>query len=750
MTKPIWITPAGFLGTVTELVPSTTTIQASGTDTAYLLISGQLPGGMKLSSTGTIAGTPSAVINTVRKKFVIRAKNNDGVADRTFYMDAEGPDDPIWSTPAGYLPLGYNEEGYILNNKYIEYDLSASAIVPSSTTLRYFIADNDGTLPGGVRLDQNGKLSGYVYENLPTGSAPILFQFYATATDGISSSRRLFRFYVVTPDMFRADATWFTFSTTLITSSTTVAAISSGTSIITTTTLPVDLSLLAINDILLTNTGSGFASYSKVASIGASSFTMNKPTNATVSIGTTVTFVRSNNIDIISMDSLETNIGYLQPPQFLNGTDLGVVRANNEEDISVEAYDAAPYRGPVTYSLVTGTTIATQLPEGLYLDSATGYLYGNIPYQPAYTRNYSLTVQATKTDNRYGTQVTATNTFTLAVKGEVESSIEWVSDSDLGSIETGQVSDLYVEARQLNSEYTVKYNVTSGSLPNGLSMARDGAIVGSVSYGSTGTYNFNVLASDVYELSWIERTFTLTVTETTSTEFTQIYCRPFLSKEPRALYTQFTTDNFTFDPNLIFRYYDSNFGVQPEIRMYLDFGIEKVNLESYANALTQNFYRRRFYFGDLKKAIAVKDGVSLYEVIYIDVIEDTVNSTGTSIAKEISYNSVDYYPSSIENMRSQLHAITLPDSSIIEVNADLLPRYMNTVQPGEYKYPGYLRVIPICYALPGQGDRIISRIKLSKFDFKLLDFEVDRIIVQSSADQNSAKYLIFEKQSIQD
>jgi hypothetical protein len=55
-----------------------------------------------------------------------------------------------------------------------------------------------------------------------------------------------------------------------------------------------------------------------------------------------------------------------------------------------------------------------------------------------------------------------------------------------------------------------------------------------------------------------------------------------------------------------------------------------------------------------------------------------------------------------------------------------------------------MRVIPLCYALPGQGDKIISRIKLSGFDFKLLNFEVDRLIVQESLDSTTAKYLMLE------
>lgn len=748
MTKPIWITTSGFLATVTELVSTSITLQASGTAT-YQLISGSLPGGLSLNNSGIISGTPNAVVNTLRKKFVVRAKNNDGVADRSFYIDAEGPDDPTWSTAPGYLPLGYSGEGYVLNYQFVDYNLSATAVIPNTTTIRYYIEDNDGTLPNGLRLEQDGRLHGYVYENLPAGSAPTLFQFYVTATDGISSSKRFFKFYVASPDMFRADATWFGFNTSYVTSGTTLSLISSGTTIITTATLPLDLTLLKINHLLNAEPKQGWADNSKIVSIGTNSFTINKATTGTVATGTTITVTSSTDIEILSVDTLDTNIGYLQPPQFLNGTDLGTFRANNNQTISVEAYDAAPFRGPVTYSLITGTTVYTRLPEGLHLDAASGFIYGNLPYQPAYTRNYQLTVNATKTDNRYGTQVTATNTFTLAVKGEVESSIEWISNSDLGTIETGYTSELYVAAKQLNSEYTIKYSLVSGSLPNGLDLARDGSITGSVLYNNTGTYTFTILASDVYELSWIPKQFQLNVIQTTSTQYTKIYCRPFLPKDKRSLYKEFITNTFTFDPALIYRYYDQNFGVQTDIKLYLDFGIEKVDLAIYAENLDKNFYRRPLYFGNIKKAIAKNSaGTTIYEVVYVDAVDYFVNSTGTSVSKEVTINNINYYPASIDNMRSQLHAIILPDSSVISVNNDLLPRFMNTAQGVDYEFPGYMKVIPICYALPGQGDRIISRIKLSGFDFTKLNFEIDRIIVENSADNTSAKYLILGQQSL--
>ena len=692
MTKPIWITPVGFLSTASELVSTSTAVSATGTGVTYSIISGSLPGGLLLSNTGTIYGTPSAVVNTVRNKFVVRATNTDGVVDRTFLLDVQGADKPIWSTAGGYLPAGYNGEGYILNYGWVDINLAATAVDPSSTPLRYYVAENSGSIPPGLTLSQDGRLSGYVNYTFVAQDVPVLHTFIVTATDGVAeTTSSQFNLLVLGPDMLRADSDFLT-----------------------------------LND---------------------------------------------NEYSILDLTILPTSISYLQPLQFLNGTDLGVVRADNNQDIPVKAYDPAPFRGPVTYSIIEGietqvevvttttTTIETvyidspawSLPDGLSLDPNSGYLYGFIPYQPAYTQNYNLRILATKTDQLSGTVVTATNTFTLAIKGEVESAIEWITDSNLGSIYTGIDSDLYVKARQLVSGYTIKYDVVSGDLPPGLDLARDGTLCGQVNYGSTGTYTFTVSAGDVYGLSSIQREFSVTAVQITSTEYTKIYMKPFFTMDKRQTWSEFISNTFTFDPSLIYRYYDSNFGVQHELRVNLEFGIERLDLEYYVGALRENFYRRRFNFGAVKKAVAQDvSGNNIYEIIYLDVVEDNVDALGQSAVPTFYANNDIYYPSSIDNMRRQLRLIPLEDNTYIKTRVDNQPRFMSTPQDGDYKPAGYMRVIPLCYALPGQGDKIISRIKLSNFNFGLLDFEVDRIIVENSADNNSAKYLIFDRQSLSD
>lgn len=707
----IWITPAGFLGTVTERVTTATYVEASGTNVSFKLISGSLPTGLGLNSiSGRISGIPDPVLNTTNSKFVIRATKYIGstasIYDRTFSIDVSGPSEPEWETNSGYLPVGYNNALYATNKKYVDFTFTATSInSPVGTEIQYYIGDGDGILPPGLKLNSSGRLlgiisdkltfdgdisedggydteayDGYTYDHYSTTSTqitgvPKFYKFYVTADDGVATSKRLFSILVVNPDMFRVD-----------------------------------------NTELIYNTSTFFG------------------------VATTITSVVSS----------------LPTPQFINGSDLGTVRAGGRHDLDVRAYDPAPYMGPVRYHITEGTDPLTQLPTGLYLDRVSGYIYGFIPYQPAYTRNYKLTIHATKYKTRdYITATnyvaTATNVFTLAVEGQIESTIQWITTSSLGTVYAGEISELLVKAEHSNSEYNIKYVVTSGSLPDGLTLEEDGSISGRPDYASTGTYTFEILASDVYGLSAIDRTFNLTVSLYDNKQYTQMYVKPFLPMAQRTQYQTFIGNTFTFDPSLIYRYLDNNFGIQNEIKMYLEFGIEKLNYKDYIPALNQNFYRKKFYFGDIKLAVA-KDssGNVVYEVIYVDIVDTLVNNKGFSVDPVIYDNNNIYYPNSVDNMRYSLEHIVLPDYTYIGLNKDNLPRFMNTAQGNDYKPTGYMRVVPICYALPGEGARIISRIKLSGFDFKTLNFEVDRLILQNSIDSSTAKYVIFARQSISD
>jgi hypothetical protein len=188
--------------------------------------------------------------------------------------------------------------------------------------------------------------------------------------------------------------------------------------------------------------------------------------------------------------------------------------------------------------------------------------------------------------------------------------------------------------------------------------------------------------------------------------------------------------------------------------MYLEYGIEEYKLEEYLKAMSSNFYKTRFYFGDLKVAVAQDSHRNtVYEVVYLDINDSATNRNDLSVAPTFYINNKTYHPASITNMRtkfSQLSVLAGDQYKQVSINEQDLPLFMRTPQSNNYKPSNYSPVVVLCYALPGQGTRLANRIHRSGFDFKQFSFEVDRVVVQNSLDNTSAKYLLIERQSITD
>jgi hypothetical protein len=76
------------------------------------------------------------------------------------------------------------------------------------------------------------------------------------------------------------------------------------------------------------------------------------------------------------------------------------------------------------------------------------------------------------------------------------------------------------------------------------------------------------------------------------------------------------------------------------------------------------------------------------------------------------------------------------------------PLWMNTSQDGSGVPVGFIKAVPICYVKPGYSERIVSIIKKSGFDFKQLNFTIDRIIIQNPQGVTGDKYIKFTNREI--
>jgi hypothetical protein len=597
-----------------------------GTLPTFKVISGKLPPGLRLQDT-YIVGSAYEVARTTEFTFCIRASLNGEISDRTYKIIIEGADAPVFVTPEGALPLSDDgQQFFVMDNAFVNYQLEASDTdTATGQKLSYFIATNDGELPPGLTLTQDGLIAGivdpipsikpsdgdgsfdsgnfdsigfdygvsqsngfdsYVYDtviydySLPTITPKKLnrnYEFIVTVTDGDSYTKRKFKILVVTDDYFRADnTTWLD--------------------------------------------GSGL-------------FT--------------------------------ADVTYLRAPIWLTPSNLGSYRANNYITILLDVYATDRL---VTYEFLTTNpddNSVSQLPVGLNFDLATAEIYGYIGYQPAITKTYKFTVAATRYGDRLDT-ATSTRTFTVSIIGEIDSFISWITPADLGSINANFISNLTVTAETTVTNAVLTYEITSGSVPPGLTLNANGEIVGKVTQygdfhinnqtiivdtqgllsfnsdqlrnptsthrptifdGGTTTfdrvYTFTVRASDQFGLSTSSRKFSLTVDTPNQLVFSNIKTRAFLKSTQRASWKDFINNAEIFTPGSIYRPNDPNFGVQQDLEILVYAGIEKTEAGAYISAMGLNHKYKRFHFGQIKKATAVIPGTrtSVYEVVYVEMID---------------------------------------------------------------------------------------------------------------------------------
>ena len=247
-----WTQPTGttLLTTNEEETVSLGLPLAVGISPTIEIIAGALPPGLRIYQ-NNIIGTPLQVERTTTFTFVLRATVGTNIDDRTYRIVIEGPDDPIWKTKEGRLPLvisPINNRYFILDNEIIDFQLEASDVdLPAGKSLEFWIDKGDGVLPPGISMSKSGKLTGVVepllaldkrskvgqydtgnydmylhdfsnkstlffqgqlisnYVFNPPKKLNRYYEFKVSVSDGISVVKRNFIIYVVGEDFLRAD-----------------------------------------------------------------------------------------------------------------------------------------------------------------------------------------------------------------------------------------------------------------------------------------------------------------------------------------------------------------------------------------------------------------------------------------------------------------------------------------------------------------------------------------------------------------
>jgi len=812
-----WTVTSGYnLGSYTEavsvdiLLPTTAQIGVT-----YTVISGALPSGLAVrydNSSWKIIGTPFLSTNNTNFNFCIRASNGSSISDRTFKMTVFTTAVPEFITPAGELPVGVNGQLYAIDSTYISYQIDAYDFnTTTGQPLTYFIADNDGNLPPGVTLSPTGLVSGFIQPTLqisvgdgngnfdesffdkigfdfgqtPTNgydsynydnifydfftadvqpqSLSANYQFRVTLTDGVNLAQRIFRIFVAGTDAFRADSTildgfagefnasashvrtpvWITDNNLGVFRANNYITIPMALydsknvefGIVDATKLPPGLHFDA-------NTGDLYGTVPYQPSVSKTyTFTLTaRRIEGNESVIATKTFT----IGILGL--VTSQISWVTP------NNLGTVPANYITTLNVEAL-----------SNVVGTTVSYvltngKLPNGLSLNT-DGEIIG-IPNQ------FGATVTG------YDGGLTVVNTQSLLDGGgagggaetQVNGGIAKVKSVPLGLIRFDRGTTTFDRGRTLFER----------------------------------VYKFTITAQDQYGYSATARTFTLTLDTPNTTTYSNITTKPLLVPGQRLLWQDFINNTTLFPPTDIYRPNDPNFGLRTDITMLVYAGIETEQAAAYVGAMGLGVKKKRFQFSSVKNAIAVDPNTNhpAYEVVYVQMLDplepngkrlpssvsmptinskivttDTSNSIWSMSISDLSANAVNasrpefnvtadstgyrpsdvntktYYPNSITNWQERLKIVGLSERNY-------LPLWMRSIPSGSKEELGYVLCVPLCFCKVGTSATILENIRvLSQFDFKSIDFTVDRFTITAVLDSSdevvqSDKYLVFRNDRI--
>ena len=165
MATPVWTTTAGKLATFAEDSTYSLQLEANTSDSTaitYSVIAGSLPPGMSLTSTGLLTGTPAEVAKRTLYTFVVRAAAGSTITDRTFSLDIEGQDNPVFTTASGQLQLADSTRVglyWVLDGERVDFQFHATdGDKAVGRNIRFEI--QEGILPPGLTLSEDGQLTG--------------------------------------------------------------------------------------------------------------------------------------------------------------------------------------------------------------------------------------------------------------------------------------------------------------------------------------------------------------------------------------------------------------------------------------------------------------------------------------------------------------------------------------------------------------------------------------------------------------
>ncbi len=597
------------LAVLQERVTTTLPLPLSESQATVAVIGGSLPAGLRLEGSNLV-GTPFEVSRDTTSQFVLRATYNNLISDRTYNIIVQGADEPVWQTPEDLLPVGKGNAYFVLDNQLVDFQLQATDNdTATGQTLVYTIGSGDGTLPPGLSLSTSGRITGIV--------DPILALTQETGDGGFDThgyGDAAFDFAVKSDNGYES---FFYDSVTYDTS--------------TPTRSPKKLNRY----------------YEFTVTISDSDVTARRTFRIFV-VGDD--FLRADNtIMQVGTGTFTADGTFIRTPIWLTPSNLGYKRANNYITLFLDVIDSNLLTGVLSFQLLSTNDdgSASVLPAGLSLDSTTGEIAGAVGYQPQVTKEFKFTVRAQRSIGATAESTFKDKTFTLILLGDVDSTVSWETDPNLGSISSNYISTLAVKAKTSVPNGVLLYTLDSGTLPPGLTLSLGGDIEGkirpigttenlglttfdsgSMTFDNNVTtvdrkYRFTIAVQDQYAYSRITREFNLQISDPDDKVYSNLYFKPFITNSKKLVFDTFIGDPSIFLPDAIYRPDDKFFGLQSDMKMLMYAGLETKTASNYVAAVAKNHKRKKLILGDVKTAVAKTPGTNniVYEVVYVEVID---------------------------------------------------------------------------------------------------------------------------------
>ena len=696
MAQPVWITPAGNLGTIAEGIFFQLPLLAIDPDAGtvyYELVAGSLPAGVQITGTGSVVGIPKAraqgvpseIGTEITSRFAIRAYVNTvggrSIADRTFTLTVAGQDLPEFITPSGSI-------GSFYEGAPVEYQIQFTDQDPGDIVTISII---NGSLPPGLSMDNKGLISGVV---LPIISDET-YTFTVKITDGKEQNLRTFSMLVINRDILTADTTLITADNAIITADETPT----------------------VSPFMTNYPDNGYIGVFRNSNYFAYQF------KGIVLNGSTVAYELGTG----DSESLPADLHFDGATGWLYGTiaDYGITDLTF--NFTIYVYDVAD---PTNISIAYDYTLEVIGPienSVIWLnESATVTTDGSIDLGLIDNGSVSLfTILAQNTSGK---------ALQFRLKPGAYPDLPGVYNKlpqGLSLLPSGNIA-----GRVSFDTFALDNGTTTFDEQRDTRLIPDPTTFDMV-------YHFTVEAFSIDGLVSVFQLFSIRVVRVFSEPYNSIYIQAMPGNDDRSLVGDLLLNQDIMKPSLIFRQDDPYFGVARNVIYTHVYAIKTTDIENYVAAMNLNHFRKQLTLGEIKVAQALDSNDNVvYEVVYSEIIDSGVNSDGESPGQSVPVPyPFDYYdetitkvyPNSLIEMRNQV---------VNEIGnfPQVLPLWMRSKQPNG-KVLNFVKAWVIAYANPGKGKHLAYNINTLFGDrLNLVDFIADRYELDRQYSKNWIPY----------